>query len=74
LILESIEEVCAALSSKPVLEWSDVSEITGLLKRFRLNDVEAELAMKFLKEYFLELDNAENRARLAKSAYDLFKA
>ena len=69
-ILEAIEKVCLRLSSDPVNEWVDIAKIARIIKRFGSTDEEVELAMRFLKNYFLELDGS--KARLAKSARNIF--
>ena len=70
-ILESIEKVCKYLSSNPANEWVDTAKIATLIKRSNSTDEEVELAMQFLKDYFLELKS--NKARLAKCAHEIFK-
>jgi len=73
MILESIEKVCIRLSSKPPSERSDISEITQSLQGFGLTETETELALQFLKRYFLEFDESGSKARLAQYARDIFQ-
>ena len=63
-ILEATEKVCLRLSSNPANEWVDTAEIATLIKRSSSTDEEVELGMRFLINYFLELNG--NKARLAK--------
>ena len=70
-ILEATEKVCLHLSSNPANEWVDTAKIATLIKRSSSTDEEVELAMQFLKNYFLELNG--NKARLAKCAHEIFK-
>jgi len=73
MILESIEKVCIRLSSKPPCEQSDVSEVAKSLQAFGLNETQTELALEFLKKYFLESDESGSRVRLAQYARDIFQ-
>jgi len=70
-ILEAIEKVGLRLSSNPADKWVDTAKIASLIKRYGSSDEQAELAMQFLKDYFLE--TKRNKARLAKSAHDIFQ-
>ena len=70
-ILEAIEKVCLRLSSNPANEWVDTAKIATLIKQSSSTDEEVELAMQFLKNYFLELNG--NKARLAQTARDIFQ-
>ena len=73
MIIESIEKVCILLSSKPRSDRSDVSEITESLQGFGLTEAQAELALKFLKRYFLESDDEGRKVRLAQYAREIFQ-
>ena len=73
MILESIEKTCILLCSKPPCEQSDIGEITGSLEGFGLTKAETELALQFLKRYFLEIDRSGSKARLAQYARDIFQ-
>ena len=73
MILESIEKLCIHLSSKPPYERSDISEITESLQGFGLTEAETDLALQFLKRYFLELDESGSKAKLAQYARDIFQ-
>lgn len=68
-----IDEVCAYLGSKPADHWTELSEITKVVRKFGLTDAEADSALNFLAKYFLELDEKGERARLIRSFYDLFR-
>ena len=70
-ILEAIEKVCLRLSSNPANKWVDTAKIATLIKRSSSTDEEVELAMQFLKNYFLETKG--NKARLARSARNIFE-
>ncbi len=73
MIIESIEKVCILLSSKPRRDRSDISEITESLQRFGLTEAQAELALKFLKRYFLESNDEGRKVRLAQYAREIFQ-
>jgi len=73
MILESIEKMCILLCLKPPCERSDIGEITGSLQGFGLTEAETELALQFLKRYFLEMDESGRKARLAQYARDIFQ-
>ena len=68
-----IDEICAYLVSKPAERWTELREITKVVREFGLTDAEAESAMNFLAKYFLELDEKGERARLIRSFYDIFR-
>jgi len=68
-----IDEICAYLVSKPADHWTELSEITKVAGKYGLTDAEAESTLNFLAKYFLEVDEKEERARLIRSFYDLFK-
>ena len=70
-ILEATEKVCLRLSSNPAKEWVDTAKIATLIKRSSSTDEEVELAMQFLKDYFLETKG--NKARLTESARNIFQ-
>lgn len=73
MIIESIEKVCVLLSSKPRCDRSDTSEITESLQGFGLTEAQAELALKFLKKYFLESDAEGRKVKLAEYAREIFQ-
>jgi len=61
------------LCSKPFNEWTDLSEIVGVLKKYGLTEAEAESTLNFLTKYFLELDESGRRARPIRSFYNLYE-
>jgi len=50
-----------------------MGEITGSLQGFGLTEAQTELALQFLKRYFLEMDESGSKARLAQYARDIFQ-
>lgn len=73
MILESVEKLCIHLGSKPPSERLDITEITESLQGFGLTEAETDLALQFLKRYFLELDESGSKAKLAQYARDIFQ-
>ncbi len=60
-----IDEVFEDLSSRLTDgEWTSLEELSGILKKQGLNQDEAEGVMRFLRRYFLEVDEIGRRARL----------
>lgn len=69
-----IDEVCNYLFSKMVVgEWTSLDDLSELVGRHGLNRKEAEDVLNFLKKYFLEVDESEQKARLNSWTYDLCK-
>ena len=70
---EILQSVCSMLSLKSVYEWTDIGEITGLLRTAGLNDAQIKISLSFLKKYFLEFDEHQAKAKLDQTSYYLFR-
>jgi len=60
-----IDDICEHLYSKmTVKEWISLNELAEIMRGLGLSQNESEVVLSFLKKYFLEVDESEQRARL----------
>lgn len=71
--IEVIDKVCKHLVSKPVDEWTDLTEIVELCRKHGLTDNKAKVVLDFLGEFFFEFDGSGRKARLNRSFYNLYR-
>jgi len=67
-----IDDLLLYLSSKKATEeWTSLEELSEIMKRHGIHPEGTEQVMSFLKKYFLEVDENEQRARLNSWAHNL---
>jgi len=73
MALELMEEICRYLASKPVEEWTDLSEILTVFREYGLTEEDTRMVLNFLEKYCLELDEGGKRVRLTRDFYKLYE-
>jgi len=69
-----IDEACKYLYSKMMIgEWTRLDELSEIVERYGLSRKEGEDVLGFLRKYFLEVDESDQKARLNSWAYNLYK-
>jgi len=69
LVDRIIERLCSRI---PEEGWTSLDELSNILKGGGLGREDTEGIMRFLRSYFLEVDEAGHRARLSSWAYKFF--
>ena len=70
LIDEVLEYLCSKMSAKG---WVELDEVTEIMQRQGLTKSEAENILKFLKKYFIEVEESRQKVKLNTWTCDLFE-
>jgi len=67
-----IDEICEQICSV-IHEWTDMSVLMDILRRYNLTDKEIKILLDFLLKYFLEVNESGRKIRPIKGFYNLYR-